>query len=239
MPTFLERYQNDEHEQVWDELLSYGDMIRQEPVFSDAMAVAHETMRRVRHNIELLAQRLRRIDYKFRDPAKVFVPPPDDTPAKIAEIEQMAGLMPIALRAWYEVVGSVNFTGHHLNYLDFFELAPLPDPLVVYSIDHALETCKDWHKSRAGDPVERLYCVPVGSGEYEKAGIGDQQPYEIVLPNESVDALLLHTWHRTTFVNYIRISLRWGGFAGFADPNTRPANIETLMNTLTSDLYPI
>jgi hypothetical protein len=63
--SFLERYQSGEHEEVWAELTALGSAIRDEALYSDALAVAHETVRRVRRNIETLISRLRQLDYEF------------------------------------------------------------------------------------------------------------------------------------------------------------------------------
>jgi len=65
MTSFLERYVRGEHIQVWDELQALGEAVRDEPLSADARAVAHETMRRVRANLELLASRLRAAGYDF------------------------------------------------------------------------------------------------------------------------------------------------------------------------------
>jgi hypothetical protein len=54
MASYLARYLDGEHEQVWAELVALGAAVRDEPLYSDAWAIACETMRRVRHNIELL-----------------------------------------------------------------------------------------------------------------------------------------------------------------------------------------
>jgi hypothetical protein len=48
MANFLERYLEGQHVNVWDELVTLGDWIREEPIFSDAVAVADEIMRRGR-----------------------------------------------------------------------------------------------------------------------------------------------------------------------------------------------
>src|SRR5271168_744593 len=58
MPTFLERYLNGQHVEVWNDLIALGDEVRKEPVFTDAQAVADETMRRARRNLEILIPRL-------------------------------------------------------------------------------------------------------------------------------------------------------------------------------------
>jgi hypothetical protein len=67
---------------VWAELVALGSAVREESVYADVLALAHETMRRTRRNIELLIPRLQAIGYRFehigRDPADspLFSPPP-------------------------------------------------------------------------------------------------------------------------------------------------------------------
>src|SRR5258707_1642579 len=63
--TYLQRYVAGEHEQVWAELVALGAAAYDEPVHSDALAVARETMRRARANIETLIPRLQRLGYTF------------------------------------------------------------------------------------------------------------------------------------------------------------------------------
>jgi hypothetical protein len=47
------------------ELVAIGEHVREEPVYSDAGAIACETMRRVRRNIEQLIPRLVRVGFVF------------------------------------------------------------------------------------------------------------------------------------------------------------------------------
>jgi hypothetical protein len=67
MATFLERYQTGDHVAVWNDLMALGNGVRREPYYADALAVAAETMRRARHNVELIIQRLDAKGYRFRD----------------------------------------------------------------------------------------------------------------------------------------------------------------------------
>jgi hypothetical protein len=67
--TFFERYQAGDHITVWNDLMSLGEAVRHEFYANDAIAVAHETMRRARHNIETLIQRLDAMGYRFNDHA--------------------------------------------------------------------------------------------------------------------------------------------------------------------------
>jgi hypothetical protein len=68
MPTFLERYLNGQHTEVWTDLIALGDEVRKQPVLTDAQAVADETMRRARGNLEILIPRLAATGYRFGTP---------------------------------------------------------------------------------------------------------------------------------------------------------------------------
>jgi hypothetical protein len=75
--TFLERRLAGEYEQVWAELQALGEAVREEPLYGDALAVARETMRRVRENLEMLIPRLVAVGYQF---GYGWVQPPADEP---------------------------------------------------------------------------------------------------------------------------------------------------------------
>jgi hypothetical protein len=138
--TYLRRYLAGEYEPVWAELQALGAAVREEPLYSDAQAVARETMRRVRHNLELLSARLQTIGYSFSyewaraelrmmgiedldldphlprefvtpNPVLEIAPLDADVAAQLAEMETLRGQIPLSVMAWYQVVGSVNFTG--------------------------------------------------------------------------------------------------------------------------------
>jgi hypothetical protein len=48
LSNYYDRYQRGERVQVWSDLIALGEAVRQEPVYSDAVAVARETMTRAR-----------------------------------------------------------------------------------------------------------------------------------------------------------------------------------------------
>lgn len=109
MSTYLDRYLVGEREAVWAELTALGAAIQHEPLAADAQAVARETMRRARANVELLVERLTSVGYRFL--ADPYVPPRDESLAALRELEARYGLLPLSLRTWYEVVGEVDFMG--------------------------------------------------------------------------------------------------------------------------------
>jgi hypothetical protein len=124
---FLERYLQGAYVEVWDELMRLGPAVRQEPVLSDARAVAAETMRRVRHNIMLIAERLRAIGYWFAEPDLVYSPPDSWHIESLRTFEAQVGPVPLSLAAWIEMVGLVNFCGRYPR-LSYYHLA---DPTLM------------------------------------------------------------------------------------------------------------
>jgi len=65
LSNYFDRYQRGERIEVWSDLIALGPAVRQEPVYSDAVAVARETMRRAAQNTETLITRLDGIGYEF------------------------------------------------------------------------------------------------------------------------------------------------------------------------------
>jgi hypothetical protein len=129
--TYLERYFAGEREAVWAELSALGVAIQEEPLASDTLAVARETMRRVRVNVELLAQRLTALGYRFISDVmpRPHVPPTDASLAKLRTLQEQYGPLPLSLRTWYEVVGAVDFMGVYPQ-LSAYET---PDPRDIAS----------------------------------------------------------------------------------------------------------
>ena|GEM_PF-5761579 len=133
--SYLQRYRAGEFEQVWQELVALGEAVRKEPLYSDTLAVAREMIWRVRYNLELLISRLQTVGYRFGDelewttethmeedeefylaepwqPDPVFSPPRPDVAAELVELHTLRGPAPISVMTWYQMGGSVNFTGY-------------------------------------------------------------------------------------------------------------------------------
>ena len=189
MGQYLERYRAGEHERVWAELLALGAAIRIEPLATDAFDVARETMRRVRHNIELLIPRLQTLGYRFGkarrvsnrmviiDPSRldefiedyfteypVFQPPPPETARRLDELEGRVGLLPLSLRAFYLEIGGVNLTGMDPwvpRVLDY-------DPLFIFPLTELLADMELWSQDddeRTAEAEQREESAHEGLGE--------------------------------------------------------------------------
>jgi hypothetical protein len=226
MGPYLERYRAGECQQVWAELLAQGAAIRQEPLANDAWAVAQETMRRVRHNLELLIPRLQTLGYRFgeiphapgypseiweRDFVKaypVLQPPPPNIARLLDELEQRVGVLPLSIRAFYQEIGGVNFIGVD----PWIHTGIYYDPLFMWPLANVPE-------DRLGEDVERdpgeagdfLLCFsPDATTKYDESGA---ENFLMTVPNASIDGVF-DIYEKTTFVEYLRTSLRSGGLSG-------------------------
>lgn len=319
MATLHDRYQNGDREQVWADLCSLGPRIRDLDYFPDAHAVAQETMRRARHNVESLIVKLEKLGYRFltqhqsageslsnlrsalsliqtadrvsaasrpnphvdkmrehnrslienpifqglmsrmeskaAEPEPVgalknpdiFSPAGKNAAKEVREFEaSFGGPIPLSLRAWYEVVGSVSLIGSHevLAFRDAQSGAPAMyvSPALIHGAEGQarLERLRSIGMNVATDvPVAAdlpladplvvrpeleadadYACVVVAPDELQKAGISGDA-YCMDVPDASADAIF-QDWHRVNFVDYLRIAFRWGGFPGWERYPQRP-----------------
>jgi hypothetical protein len=216
---FLDRYKAGECEQVWAELLALGSKVRDEPILADAVAVARETMRRCRVNIERLVSRLPELGYEFQYPDEAFVAPDADVLKQISDIESRVGPIPLSLCAWYEIVGSVNVIGQQTEWSED-AFGEYPDSLVLNPSNFIL-------KYDEGNWDREHYQLPMAPDRYHKEDVSGGPPYTIVLPNPDIDAPFENEPNKTTFVNYLRICFRSGSFPG------------SPWGELTKDLLPV
>jgi hypothetical protein len=246
--SYLERYVRGEYDRVWAELLALGERVHEEPIYTDARAVAHETMRRVQHNIELLMSRLRELGYEFgyrwavdngaltpeqaqdmEQHEPLLSPPSPEVGQFIGDVERRAGMLPLSLRAFYEVVGGVNFVGSHPIW-GAYGL----DALYVESAEQVLELDNWMHWS--DDKDTQGFCdLPIAPDKHHKYFVSGSS-YTLRVPALAADALLDGEWHHTTFVTYLRTCFHWGGFPGWERQAARPEHVLTV---LREDLVPM
>lgn len=341
MASYLERYLNGEHEQVWAELQALGEGVRAEPVYEDALAVARETMRRARHNVEMLIPRLVAVGYQFgygwvqpfvrdwllyphrtssgktvqpsvpdefsfhqrgayeerldlaKDKPPLFTPADDreqsilhwerliaQAPATwgesggqlphwriweaeqrarptakelLRELEVRAGLLPLSVRAWYELVGAVNFVGDHPGWrailpesaqtpatdpYDYVNPMEVLDPLVVQGLDQSVVAhYPDRMSAGPGRAILNLW--QDRSNKYFDFSEGGGA--QVILPSATMDADAVRPDrprfpNRRLLVPYLREVFRWGGFPGWATLEKRP---EEDLAFLTEKLLPL
>jgi hypothetical protein len=321
--TYLERYLAGEYEQVWAELEALGEAVREEPLHGDALAVARETMQRVRTNLEMLIPRLVAVGYQFGygwvqppaneafgwrlreayrrmlEDAKAELPiltVNEDVEEQLADrrgrmqrldelgapaiimqneermiaelearpraaaqlraLEEQAGTLPLSVRAWYEVGGGVNLVGVHPGWVRLIAESGWID---ASCWERGFDPEEGGHPMQYLEPLQ-IYALsgqgpfgtnvlgshPTADGAYRLALMPNEHmaylehgqegfTYEIEVPCACADASLLYERHETTFVNYLRICLRWAGFPGWERMPVRP---EHDLATLTAGLLP-
>lgn len=174
----------------------------------------------------------------------------------IDELEKASDVLPLSVYAWYESIGSVNFTGQHVRWLRYVtdeettvrtteqiydqqgSVHPFHrlEPLRVYPLQgKRLRDYRTLVTGGEGRSPTSLPLIPNAFGTYAQMS-QDAFDYEIVIPSAAVDAPLLYETHHTTFVSYLRNCLRWGGFPGWEQIPFRP---DEDIAFLTRDLLPI
>lgn len=228
MGAWLDRYQRGQRAAVWTEMISLGTWTRNDAESrADAQQVAALTMQRARYNVEVLIGELSTAGYQFDPPPgqQVFQPPHPHIAAELDELETEVGVLPLALRAWYEQVGQVNLVGAHPAWPND-EL----DPLVVDApIEFIRSEFHEWQEVRGTAwSQDRAFTIDIAPDRLHKADISGGPPYGVTIPNDGIDGLVLFEEHQTTFSNYLRIAFRWAGMPGLSRPDAPPLDPDTV-----------
>ena len=168
----------------------------------------------------------------------VFAPATKDDAAFFREVEEKGMILPLSVRAWFEEVGDVNLVGTHPA------LSPGgvdADPLTIFS-DSMMNEIDTWLESYEASEDSNMHEAVLSWNARDKAQQLAHKTefydygYIIELPNAAADAVLECESHGTTFVGYLRIAFRWGGFPGWEQEEKRP---EEELKFLTEGLQPI
>lgn len=242
MSSLSSRYLQGEYQQVWRALLFHGQGIAQSPISPDAVVIAYQTMERIKHNIASIIDALHTLDYHFHT-TEIWNLPPSDTQQLLDYITQSVGPLPLSVRMWYEVIGSVCLLGTH-PHLAFQVSSPLQsgqrpflsDPLTIYPLSLLVRDLDEWS---GGDRLDdETYFLALAPDADHKANLSGAE-YGIIIPNDVADAPLLGTPYNATFIEYLRRAISYGGFPGLSllDHND-PSFPHNELAILTKDVIP-
>jgi len=225
--TLLSRYQNGEHEAVWRDLMALGPEVRKEPYKQAAWAVAQETMRRAAHNVKLLLEKLKQLDYQFNGGEWVYVPCTKEERKLLAACDRKHLWIPISLRAFREEVGRVDLVGSHatLSPMDDKGEPLLTDALEVQDCELTLDgILEEWSETspEEREPMAWEICADAQGKADILVDVQVEDCYTVQLPNAAADAVLEGEAHKIAFVEYLRLSFQWGGFPGWEKYENRP-----------------
>jgi len=119
----------------------------------------------------------------------------------------------LSLKCWFEEVGRVNLIG--LFPSNKRGNGPALDPLYIESLEQVLEEIQIFLEID-GWPDRVVILAP---DQYHKYGFSGAGAYSVVLPCKAFDVPFLLERHHMTFINYLRICFRWGGFPGLETDN--------------------
>jgi hypothetical protein len=264
MQTYLERYLQGEHVDVWAELVGIGSAVRDDLFYSDAQAVAREMMTRAKYNVSVLVERLKLLNYRFVKPDRAWVPPDAKHLSFFQDLEQRHGPFPLTIHMWCEIVGSVNFMGahpklskcHDFNWGGSDQLKFHGDPIVVWTMDRQNQGLVSFYLNRAASEEEEArmeaempppFGLEIGLTRINKAGESGGSGVDMLVPNSTFDAPLIDSdsyWTGTFFIPYLRACFEYGGFPGlnarwYPDQQWDPEYSKTELDFLTKDLLPL
>jgi hypothetical protein len=238
MSSWVDRYVAGEYESVWEEVVALGPRAIDPAVAPAVDALARETMHRALRNVEALKSLLPSIGWPFKFPMSsppsdlcVHAPPRPDVQEKIAALEALCGPLPVSIRAWWEVVGTVCFMRVPPDEQEY----PLPDPLVVEPIEAVIAEFHEWESDVEYRRLVPRFRAPLAPDEFHKDNISGGAPYELELPSSTADGVLLNEWHNATFVAYLREAFRWAGVPGWS----RAPYTAERVDAIRSKLVPI
>lgn len=220
--TFLERYQNGERMEVYQEIERLGSKAFEKNIFKEVEAILIETFQRVRLNLEVIYETLKEQQYSFRTRYQSNSERPLSKPLKnckkrLAELDQEVapfGHVPFSLKLFFKIVGSCDLSwDYDTNPEILWEYA---DPLQIFALDDILEFIRveDW-KERMQEEITEGDCpsLEISADYYHKDNVSGGPAYAIELTKHpSIDSRVLYEEHETTFINYLRLSFEKGGF---------------------------
>jgi hypothetical protein len=174
--SYIQRYEQGDHQQVWQELVALGSGVYEEPLLAEARAVALLMTKRARYNLERLLQRLHALNYRFANPS--WRQPDPQLLKQLDTIEQQHGRLPLIIRVWFERVGQVSFLGFHPT-LSNPSSPHITDPMEICLKDVYIDSYRQ--HSHAFLALGEDACLK--SGEMCEGG-----PMSVVLPALGFDA---------------------------------------------------
>jgi hypothetical protein len=195
-----------EHDAVWRDLRSLGAL--DGDARAEALAVGRETMARVARNVDLIASRLEAYGWVALS-GSLHARPRSGDDEIMRRIEQTtSGPVPPSLRAFWEVVGGVDFVRNYERGdppslgvdLEMDQLGPLyvdPPAAVGYLFD-------EWADQHDGVDPELMdpFDLHLALDCLHKANISGGPPYGIELPFLGADPIWANEEHVLPFVAF-------------------------------------
>ncbi len=234
--TLIDRYQNNDCEAVWNEIVQLGPAVQHEPLRSDVLAVIHETIDRAIGNLKLIHQRLVAMGYEFADPGNALRFCSTPPTAAIEEIERQLGSLPMLIRHWFERIERVDFRQSERQWRSGQSKPPeAPDiyglggwDVIFHSPVEAMEEMRQAKKDYEDDYQHLFNLLKTENPDLDDAMIHaeiqwqdylpiggcatNNEPKGFAMPSDAADGVFYDDGHAVYFHEELRDIFYWGGF---------------------------
>ena len=170
-----------------------------------------ERLDRIAQGLPVLVERLRQRGYQFARPATVLPGPESTVETCIARIEAEVGAVPYAVAQFWRKIGSVDLCGSHPHWTG----CDYPDPLVIEPASQAVAELGEFLDDREGrEKYDFPYLIPISPDDYHKENVSGGMWYNVDCPATADDPLINDERHVVSFLEYLELALRQGGFLG-------------------------
>jgi hypothetical protein len=229
--SFIERYNNGEKREVYQEIYELGEKAFDKDIFPDVEAVLIETFKRVCHNLEVICDVLKEMDYQFKTEFDYTSDYPIAEPVKncaklLTKLDKTVkpfGYVPLSFKLFYKIVGSCNFGWDYetnpdvlWEYADPIQIGALDDLFDYPLHDEWVDEMKDILAEE--EDGEGAY-IEFSADYYHKDNVSGGMGYAIeITPKPSIDGKVLFEEHNTTFIDYLRLTFENCGFTRIINP---------------------
>ncbi|MDJ0621307.1 MAG: hypothetical protein QNJ63_31985 [Calothrix sp. MO_192.B10] len=233
------RYRTGEKEEVWQELRSLDNLVWTEAHYNDAWNVCLAACKTIKSNFETIVKELLDIGYEFCSKSRdgliihtAFVPADPKSVELVNWLEEQFGKVGMMVRAYILTVGDINLNGTHSEW--DYELLPI-DPLVIEFTGNIYgEDIKDvylseyeyWQESRE---LGEKFGLPFAPDFWHKADISGGMSYRVLIPDRTIDPVVMLDHEKTTFVDYLNLNFEQNCFR-FLEQSTA-ANLLSKINS--------
>jgi len=240
---------------VWKEISNSQHLVKFEDYRSEIEEVSRQTIKATKLNITSIYERLVALKYPFRSEYPLDFLRPDrlsSTAQLTGSLRALGYSLPILLEEFYSVIGGIDFSksleagaqwefgDYHVKVLNEY----YTDPLQVYSLSN-ISDAKILHQIRwsSGSTTENQPRIQLCPDFYLKEGVSGAGAYEIIIENDKMVNPVLDMRESGlvdfTFLDYLRISLKNGGFFGLHFVESLNGDATRLREKLTRGLAKI
>jgi len=203
----------------------------------------------VRTNLNIIFSELNQQNYLFKkeykcNSDKPFCAPLSNVNELLLQLDEAVkpfGHVPLSLKYFYKIVGSVNFTWDYES--DENIRWELSDPIQIISLDDLVEivSTNDWQEEiqeYVNDKEFGNAFLELSADYYHKDNISGGAAYSVQITKEkTVDSLFLNEPNQTSFLNYLRINLNTCGFS--RTPFSNNKEFQSFINSVKPKLQAI